>query len=58
MTHTTITLTAAELDEARGWLLDCGADEDDVENATDSAITREIARQYEGGTAAFVRDIA
>lgn len=39
--------------EARYWLLDCGADPDDVATATDYEVYREVERQYEGGWAAL-----
>jgi hypothetical protein len=41
--------------EARYWLLDCGADPDDVATASDYEVYREVERQYEGGWSEFVR---
>jgi hypothetical protein len=52
-----LTMTDAKLIEAaRCWLLECGADEDDVADATDARIVREVSRQYDGGWSAFVVD--
>lgn len=46
----------ALMTEARGWLLDCGADPDLVDEATDLAVHREVDRHYEGGWPQFVAD--
>jgi hypothetical protein len=42
--------------DARYWLLDCGADPDLVDEATDLDIYREVKRRYEGGWGQFLRD--
>lgn len=50
------TATKSDVQAARDWLVDCGADEDIVADATDGDIVREVDKQYEGGWAAFMRD--
>lgn len=42
--------------EARSWLLDCGAEPDDVESWTDRRVLALIDYHYEGGLAAFLLD--
>lgn len=42
--------------EARSWLLDCGADPDDVESWTDRRVLALVDYHYEGGLAAFLFD--
>jgi hypothetical protein len=45
-----------QVQEARAWLLDCGAPTDLVDDATDESIKREVERQYEGGWNQFLAD--
>ncbi|MBY4212630.1 hypothetical protein HQO27_01660 [Rhodococcus fascians] len=43
----------AAMTEARGWLLDCGFDEDTLDETADWQVAALTARNYEGGWAAF-----
>lgn len=44
----------APIDVAREWLIECFADQqDEIEEATDAEIKREVDRHYDGGWAAF-----
>ena len=50
-------LDEAELiDLAREWLLDCGADEDLVMDATDKEVRSEVHLKYDRGWSGFVMD--
>jgi hypothetical protein len=50
-------MNVEQLTEARGWISDCvWADEVDVDELSDSAVKRGIARHYDGGVAQFVAD--
>lgn len=40
--------------EARGWLTDCGFDEDVLDDLTDHQIHRLMTRTYDGGWEAFL----
>jgi len=42
--------------EARGWLLDCGMDEDEATEATDEWIKKLVDYHYDGGWIQFLRD--
>lgn len=43
--------------EARGWLTDCGFDEDVLDDLTDRQIHRLVSRTYDGGWEAFLTAI-
>lgn len=45
--------SAAAVTEARGWLLDCGFDEDSLDELADWHVADVLIRNYEGGWAAF-----
>ena len=51
-------MTAAPkiVEEARGWLLDCGMDAYDVVTATDRKVLAIVDFHYEGGLVAFLMD--
>jgi hypothetical protein len=56
---TTEVLTPGQCQGARSWLMDCvwaDADASDVARLADAAVTRAIARHYDGGIAAFIAD--
>lgn len=44
-------------EEARYWLLDCGADPSDVADATDESVKQEVERHFEGGWNAFYESV-
>lgn len=44
-------------EEARGWLTDCGFDEDTLDDLTDHQIHRLVTRTYDGGWEAFLTAI-
>lgn len=46
----------AIVEEARGWLLDCGIDAYEVVTATDRRVLAIVDYYYEGGLAAFLAD--
>lgn len=46
------------LTEMRGWLLDCGADPDWVDDLSDAAVERVVRRNFDGGLAGFYLAIA
>ncbi|OZC55449.1 hypothetical protein CH267_12745 [Rhodococcus sp. 06-621-2] len=46
--------SSAAMAEARGWLADCGVDEDFLDELHDWQIARLVMRHYEGGWNAFV----
>ena len=48
-------LTAEQIVVAREWLLECfGAQEDDINEASDRTIIREVARLHDGGIVGFI----
>jgi hypothetical protein len=46
--------TAGHLPEARGWFLDCGFNDELVDELTDQQIVRFVDSEYDGGWAAFL----
>ena len=48
-------LTAEQIAVAREWLLECFPDQDDdISEASDRTIIREVARLHDGGIAGFL----
>lgn len=44
------------IEEAKGWMLDCGADRTYVRGLSQEQVYRTIQKHYEGGWAQFVWD--
>lgn len=44
------------IEEAKGWMLDCGADRTLVRGLTAEGVYRIIEKKYEGGWSQFVSD--
>ena len=47
---------ASEVAEARGWLLDCGCDPDELASHDDASVIKTVAANYDGGWAQFIAD--
>lgn len=54
MTHLDSPPVTGHLAEARGWLLDCGFDDELVDDLTDQQIVRFVDSEYDGGWPAFL----
>ncbi|MBY6413368.1 hypothetical protein HQ346_16865 [Rhodococcus sp. BP-252] len=54
MTHPDSPPVTGHLAEARGWLLDCGFDDELVDDLTDPQIVRFVDSEYDGGWPAFL----
>ena len=52
----TTTYSARVIEDARYWIEDVVSNPEDVEDGTDDEVLAFVARHYEGGLPAFVRD--
>lgn len=56
-----ITLTAAEIAEARAWIADCmwaDLEPEDIAELSDAVVISGVARFFDGGLAAFVEAVS